>query len=193
MSSIFKVQDVAKREIISVALQATVKDAAILMGKRNVSAVVVTDDGKPAGILTERDIVRKVAAKGLQPDRVMAKEVMSTPLVTIELSAPVNEAIELMARKNIRRLLAVENSQIAGILTQRNVLNIYRTCAHCQKIVVSPLVSHAKGVHTESFTECSCGARYHRDCVRQIVHCLNCSAQLATDVVYPAPEDTTGG
>ena len=125
MVAVFKVKDIS-REIFSVELHAPVTEVAGLMVEKNISCVVVTLNDEPTGIITERDILRKIADKNFQTAQLTAKDIMSTPLVTIELNASVSEAIELMARKKIHRLLATEDDKVVGILTEVDARNTNR-------------------------------------------------------------------
>ena len=81
-----------------------------------------TSEGKPAGIITERDIALKVLLKNRRASEVKAKEIMSSPLVTIEPEASVEEACKLAARKRIKRLSVVENGVLIGIVSIRDLL-----------------------------------------------------------------------
>ncbi len=192
MSWLFKVKDIAPKSVISVDVETSVTEAAKIMLENSRGAVVVTEHGDPVGLVTERDVSRKVAAKGLHPQLVKVRSIMSSPLITVDMDAPVAEAVDLMLGRGIKRLLAAENEKIVGIFTQGDVLNVYRTCGSCHKQIASSLAPTAEK-KLEGFIECTCGARYHRNCAEQVVYCLNCQSSLVTNIVYPPPEDTTGG
>jgi len=192
MSWLFKVKDVTPKVIISVDVETSVTEAAKVMLENKRGAVVVTENGDPVGLVTERDVSRKVAAKGLHPQLVKVRSIMTSPLITVDMEAPVAEAIDLMLTRGIKRLLATENEKIVGVFTQGDVLNVYRTCGACHKQIPSSL-SPTQEKHLEGFIECTCGARYHRSCAEQVVYCLNCQLSLVTSVVYPSPEETMGG
>lgn len=87
------------------------------MAERGVGACFVEKGGKVVGIVTERDIVRKVVARNLDASRVKASEIMSTPIVAVEPDTLVEEALNVMAEKRIRRLAVVEKGMLVGIVT----------------------------------------------------------------------------
>lgn len=115
------VRDIMTRNLISVKTTDQVIVAIELMTKNNIGSVVVTEDEKPVGILTERDILKKVCAKELSAKAVTAREVMSKPLITIEADSRLGEAALLMTRKDVRRLLVIDNKKVVGIITQKDI------------------------------------------------------------------------
>jgi signal-transduction protein with cAMP-binding, CBS, and nucleotidyltransferase domain len=96
-----------------------------LMDENKVGAVVVTSkEGKPLGIITEKDLVIRVLSKNLAPDAVKAKDIMTSPLVTIEPDMTISEAARKMSSMNIRRLGVVYKGNLAGLLSSKDVLNV---------------------------------------------------------------------
>lgn len=105
-------------KVLTVDAAATVKDAAVLMSKRAYGCVLVVENNHAIGIITERDIVRQIAAEGIDPSKVQAADIMSTPLVTVTVNATVMEAAERMSAYGIRRIVVVhEDGALAGLLT----------------------------------------------------------------------------
>ena len=167
----------------------SVLEAAVRMVKENRGSVMVTRKGERVGILTERDLLRKVVAKGLDARSTKVKEVMTSPPVTIDYKRPLREAVDLMNRKGVRRMLITENGSVVGIFTLRDILKNSRICAHCGKEIRSILDSK----EPEPYVECECGTRYHRKCTEAVVNCVNCSRTLVTHVIYPEPSETFSG
>jgi len=116
-----RVEDIANKNIISVDENQSVYDAVTLMVTESIGAIVVTSMRKPVGIITERDLAKKIILKGLDPRNVIARELMSAPLVTIDASASLGEAALLLQEKKIRRLLVQKDNEIIGIFTQRDL------------------------------------------------------------------------
>lgn len=109
---------VMKAEVITIKPSAKVAVAADLMAQNNVGSVVVVDDfGKPLGIITERDIVRLVAKGSQDLNAIRAGECMSRPLLTVEPSKGLEEAVEFMVRNKIKKLPVVDNARLVGIVT----------------------------------------------------------------------------
>jgi len=101
------------------------QDVARLMTARGVGSVVIVEGRKPIGIVTDRDIVIRVTAHGLDPDKVPVESVMTSPLVTITQNEDVAVAIAVMARHGIRRLPIVDEAGcLAAILTLGDVLRL---------------------------------------------------------------------
>ena len=87
MSLPLLVREVMTPNVISVESSSTVRDAAQVMIERGIGSVIVTEAGRPVGIMTERDVLRRVVVKGLDPSKTKVEEVMSSPLVTIRADA----------------------------------------------------------------------------------------------------------
>ncbi|MBI5039027.1 MAG: CBS domain-containing protein [Nitrospirae bacterium] len=119
------VKRVMARNIVTVDKQTTAMEVAGIMDAKNVGSVLVVDkaDGKFVGIVTERDIVRKVVAKGLDGSSYLVKGVMSSPLVTIESTKTIFEAGDLMDQKKVRHLAVTEGSEVVGIVSIRDLIN----------------------------------------------------------------------
>lgn len=119
------VKDVMTSPVITVNEDATVEEAARLMRDHGIGCVIViTRDGKPIGIITEKDLVIRVVAEGRQPIKVKAGEVMTTPLITIDAEKTINEAAREMNRRNIRRLAVMYKGQLVGILSSKDILSV---------------------------------------------------------------------
>lgn len=94
-----------------------------IMNEAKIGSIVVTENGRPVGIFTERDLVKKMAQR-LESLGYLMKQVMSSPLTTISQSATVWDALILMGRKDIRRLPVVDDKKLVGIVTERDVIHL---------------------------------------------------------------------
>jgi len=119
-----KVRDIMSTPIITEDEGTGVIKIAKDMEELGIGSVVITSGGKPAGIITERNIALKVLLKNRRASDVKAKEIMSSPLVTIAPEASVEEACELAAKNAIKRLPVVENGVLIGIVSVRNILTL---------------------------------------------------------------------
>ena len=97
----------------------TCDKVAKLMKDFDVGSVFVAEDRIPIGIVTERDLLRKLLGEGRDPSVAKLKEIMSTPIISVRPDAKVREALELMARHGFRRLLVMDGNQPVGIIAQR--------------------------------------------------------------------------
>jgi CBS domain-containing protein len=119
------VKDIMSSPVVTLNEAATSNRVATIMDENNLGCVIVTNEsGKPVGIITERDLVVRVLAKNLVPDTVKAKEIMTSPLVTIEPEATISEAARRMSRLEIRRLGVVYKGNIVGLISSRDILGV---------------------------------------------------------------------
>jgi signal-transduction protein with cAMP-binding, CBS, and nucleotidyltransferase domain len=103
----------------------TVISIARLMSSHDIGCVIIVDKtGKPAGIITERDIVQRIASKNLRPSDVKVTEAMSKPIIGIPPGTPLNEAAKRMNQSKIRRLAVIDSGKLVGILTMKDILEV---------------------------------------------------------------------
>jgi signal-transduction protein with cAMP-binding, CBS, and nucleotidyltransferase domain len=119
------VRDVMSNPVITMDEDEASNKAAVSMDMNDVGAVIVTNKaGKSIGIITERDLVIRVLAKNVKPDTVKAKEIMTTPLVTIEPEATISDAARRMTRLDIRRLGVIYKGNLLGIISSKDILGV---------------------------------------------------------------------
>jgi CBS domain-containing protein len=119
------VKDVMSSPVVTLDEGATSNTVANLMDENELGCVIVTNKtGNPVGIITERDLVIRVLAKNLKPDAVKAREIMTSPLVTIEPEATISEAARRMSRLNIRRLGVIYKGNLVGVVSSKDILGV---------------------------------------------------------------------
>ncbi|MEM2129841.1 MAG: CBS domain-containing protein [Candidatus Bathyarchaeia archaeon] len=116
------VESVMRSPPVTALFSDTISSIADKMFTNNIGSVIVMSGGVPAGMVTERDIVKSVVREHKDPTKTRAQEIMSTPLVTIEGNKSIRDAIELMRDKNIRRLAVTKNGRLVGIVSERRLL-----------------------------------------------------------------------
>lgn len=120
-----KVEDVMSSPVITIKDTDTVLTATKLMKKHEIGCVVVVDpSGKPIGLMTERDVVRRVSALDLLPSKVLAGKSMTKPPSTIDAATDVTDAAKKMRSLKIRRLVVVEDGKLKGIITSNDIVDI---------------------------------------------------------------------
>ncbi len=116
------VKMVMRREVLTTNVNTPIRKVGERMQDQRIGCLLVVDGKEPLGILTESDIVQKVVAAGRDPATTMAGEVMSTPLITIGPDESVVSADELMDREHIRHLAVVDQGDVIGIVSVRDLL-----------------------------------------------------------------------
>jgi CBS domain-containing protein len=115
------VRDVMTAGVRTVSGSQSLSDAAEVMRGEDVGSVPVVEEGRLAGIITDRDIVTRAVAERRDPQTVKVDEVTSRELVTVEPDQDLDEALALMARHQVRRLPVVEEGRLVGMLAQADV------------------------------------------------------------------------
>jgi signal-transduction protein with cAMP-binding, CBS, and nucleotidyltransferase domain len=119
------VKDVMSSPVVTIEENAPANRAAELMDKHGLGCIIVTSkDAKPLGIITERDLVGRVLAKNVKPDTIKTKDVMTSPLMTIEPDETISEAARRMSRLNIRRLGVIYKGQLIGLVSSKDILAV---------------------------------------------------------------------
>lgn len=115
-----------RRDIQSIEPGATLVEAARRMRAARVGALWVQDGGMYIGVVTEADLVRKAMAEGLDPSQERVRRIMSHPVITIEVDRSAHEASDLMAERGVRHLAVLQESQIVGTLSVRDLLRYFK-------------------------------------------------------------------
>jgi len=118
-----KVKEIMVSPVVTIDAEATIYEAARIMGEKKIGSVVVTRDSKPVGIFTERDLLTKVIANGLDMKQTKVADSMSGPLITIDEEISVKDAIILMAGRKIMRLPVVRKEKLVGIVTGTEIFS----------------------------------------------------------------------
>ncbi len=116
------------QEIIKIRADATVKEAVEMMNKHGIGCLIAIKNEKPIGIMTERDILKRVIPESKNPEKTQVSEIMSTPLIAGGPDMYVEDAARLMFKKNIKKLPIMENGKLVGLLTISDIARI----AHIQ-------------------------------------------------------------
>lgn len=167
-----KVKDVMTDNVVCAVPGETILSAIKRMSEHRVSCVVVVDDGTVVGILTERDVLRGVAAESRDPTRSKVVEKMSSPVVSIPPEAPVLQASEIIRSKGIKRLVVGDGRRLLGLVTQtditrgltslwpsKNVADIMST----NVVTVNVSITVAQAARMMSSQNISCVVVMHRE------------------------------
>lgn len=116
------VRDLMSSPVRTIRVGDSVRDAVRKMNKFRIGCLVVMQGDRPVGILTERDIMRKVIESCVDPSLIKVSDVMSTPIMTIGPETSLEEAARIMSRKHIKKLPVVEGSKLVGIVTSTDLM-----------------------------------------------------------------------
>ncbi|MBU0533092.1 CBS domain-containing protein [Candidatus Micrarchaeota archaeon] len=129
MGSDLRVGDIMTKKVVVIPFGKTVLDVSKTMKKNNIGSVIIVEDnaGKHAkGIITERDIVYKVLAKGEDPYAITVEKIMSKPLRVVTPETTIEEAARAMQENKIKRLPVVnEHNELIGILSEGDIMKIF--------------------------------------------------------------------
>lgn len=115
---------VQNRETVVVNVATTVVEAARLMSDKHIGAVPVLDGGRLAGIFTERDVLARVVGAGVDPATTTVSSVMTTDLVTADVSETHDVCMRRMQQAHVRHLIVLDSGRLAGILSLRDLLGL---------------------------------------------------------------------
>ena len=107
------VSDLMRKRVDTIEETASIQETAKKMKDKKVSSLLVLDiDGKPIGLVTERDLVRKVCINDVRTSEVTNKSIMSSPLITIDSKSSPSTAADVMLRRNVRHLLVIDDNSV---------------------------------------------------------------------------------
>lgn len=116
-----KVEDVMVREVITIDENSTVKEAADVMNKFEIGCLIAVRKGKAVGIITERDLLKRVVAEAKDVNKTRVKDVMSSPLVVVEPQMDLEEAVKLMFQMKIKKLPVVDEKRLVGLVSLTDI------------------------------------------------------------------------
>jgi CBS domain-containing protein len=122
-----QVRDIMQKNVITIDYDKTALEAAKMLKEKEISFLVIIKDSKPSGIVSERDIVRKIAAEDLTASSIKLEEIMSKKYKWVEPNTEIEFAVQKMINNNIRRLLVLENEDLVGVITQTDLAEVLRS------------------------------------------------------------------
>jgi CBS domain-containing protein len=116
-----KVEDVMVKEVIKINEDVSTKEAAELMNKYEIGCLIAVGKGKVSGILTERDLLKRVVAEAKDASKLRVRDVMTSPLVVAEPKMDLGEAVRLMFKMKIKKLPVVEDKRLVGLVSLTDI------------------------------------------------------------------------
>ncbi|MCK4669467.1 CBS domain-containing protein, partial [Candidatus Bathyarchaeota archaeon] len=115
------VEDVMVKEVITIDENSTIKEAAEVMNKFEIGCLIAVRKGKAMGILTERDVLKRVVADARDTTKTNVKKVMTSPLVVVEPGTDLEEAVKLMFQMKIKKLPVVDGKRLVGLISLTDI------------------------------------------------------------------------
>jgi len=117
-------KEIMNPNVVSVGLNTTLKEVSELMDKQRIGSVVVIDNDKAVGIVTERDFATKIMTKSYLPDTKVS-DVMSSPVIHVSPNQSVADIIDIMANREIRKVPVIDNGEVIGIVSGTEFLRLF--------------------------------------------------------------------
>ncbi|MBC8249987.1 MAG: CBS domain-containing protein [Candidatus Nitrosopelagicus sp.] len=121
-----QIRDIMEKNVITIENDKTAQDAAKIIAEKDISFLVIINDGKPQGVLSESDFVRKVVAEDKKASEIKISEIMSYKFRSVGPTTAIEDAIQKMLNNNIRRLLILDDEKLVGIITQTDLASYLR-------------------------------------------------------------------
>lgn len=121
------VQDIMTKDVVAVDEHMTALDAARLMTEKGISSLIIEKDHAPVGIISERDFVKKICLKDMQPSTINVGSIMSKIQTYASPDTPVDVAVQRMVNHKIRRLPIISDGKVIGIITVTDLAKHLRT------------------------------------------------------------------
>jgi signal-transduction protein with cAMP-binding, CBS, and nucleotidyltransferase domain len=131
-----KVEDVMTKEVITIDENATVKKAAETMDKKEISCLIALRKGRAIGIITERDLLKRIIVETKNPEKTKVSQVMSSPLEVVAVGTDLEKTLRLMFQKKIKKLPVVDKDSILGLVSLTDI-------ARCQPAIITLLKGFA--------------------------------------------------
>jgi len=117
-----EIQNIMVSNVITVETNTLVMDAVKIMNQHEIGCLVVMENGSPTGIVTERDLLKRVLAESKNPKKIRVQEIMSRPLIAGKPDMEIGEVFELMFERKIKKLPIVEDGKLLGLVTFTDLL-----------------------------------------------------------------------
>jgi CBS domain-containing protein len=119
---LLKLEEVMVEDVITVDEETTAKEVAELMNKHEIGCLIVMKRGKPAGIVTERDLVKRIILESKDPEKTKTSEIMSKPLIAGKPQMELEQSVSLMVEQKIKKLPVTQDGELVGLITLTDIL-----------------------------------------------------------------------
>jgi CBS domain-containing protein len=118
------VDEIMVEDVLKIDAAATVKEAVDMMNRNEIGCLIITADGKVSGIITERDVLKRVVGESKDANKTKVSAIMSKPVITVGPDMYVEDAAKLMFKRNIKKLPIEKKGRVVGIITLTDVARV---------------------------------------------------------------------
>ena len=133
------VRDIMEKNVITANQEKTAHEGSVILRDKDISFLVIMKNEKPVGIVSERDIVRRLAAEDLKPSTITLRDIMSKKFRWVKSDTTIEDAVQKMLNNNIRRLIVLDDEKLSGVVTQTNMTEYLRS-----KILINETMENIK-------------------------------------------------
>ena len=133
------VRDIMEKNVITTDQQKTAHEGSIILRDKDISFLVIVKDEKPVGIVSERDVVRRLAAEDIKASSITLGDIMSKKFRWVKSDTTIEDAVQKMLNNNIRRLIVLDDEKLSGVVTQTNMTEYLRS-----KILINETMENIK-------------------------------------------------
>lgn len=135
-----EIRDLMIQKVIAIDADASLKEAITLMNKHEIGCLVVCKNQRPVGIITERDLLKRVLAESPEVPQIKVQQIMSTPLKTVKPDMGLEEAVRFMVEQKIKKLPVSQNDKLVGLITLTDILRFQPQLIRIYKIFSADVV-----------------------------------------------------
>jgi CBS domain-containing protein len=125
MAGTFLVRDVMSKDVKGVGMTTDMQAVINMMIEFDISSIIILQGKTPVGIVTHKDVLERIVKPSLSPMAMQAKQIMTTPITSIDEEASVEEAAKLMAEKGVKKLPAIKDGELTGIITSTDLIRVH--------------------------------------------------------------------
>ena len=134
-----------KKSVVVSSPEINLRKASKIMAEMNIGSLVIVENEKPIGIVTSTDILKAIS-ENKDVDSTLVKQIMSSPVITIDPSQTLEEAVEIMVKNNIKRLVVLEGEKIVGIISASDIISVEpKLIQQLSKLMVLKLPGYSGG------------------------------------------------
>ncbi|MDY6965105.1 MAG: CBS domain-containing protein [Halobacteriota archaeon] len=124
METEIPIREIMTRDVVTAEAETDAVDVAKKMTEKDVGCVIVVKDDKPVGIVSERDIVRKLVSKNAKASSMKAEDLMTEPIITVSEDTSLLDTTKVMASKKIRRLPVMRGDEMIGVVSETDIVSV---------------------------------------------------------------------